>query len=182
MYYSNEHIKDLSASASFGKTDRSTVSIIAPILLWKSNEALKIICYSIESEASRDTWSSDVFEVSFCLDKPVRLSLPFFLSALTWTSILNQSMSFLQYILIIVISWSISKTQNSKRLDFQLKKTPKKEDFWKRKYIFTWTHQRENQKHIHISMKSKSRSWTHVVIIYRSRTTHSIDSTSSKSS
>lgn len=55
MYYSNEHIKDLStyktALPAFGMTDCSAVSIIAPILLWKSNEALKIICSSIESEA-----------------------------------------------------------------------------------------------------------------------------------
>lgn len=108
----------------------------------------------------------------------------------------SESMSFRQYILIIIISWSIWKTQ--KHLISQ-KKTAfmqlKKEAFMKRKSGCIFLHgpirgnvkgksqghflcNQLSQKNIHI----KQPSLCTISIIYRSRTTHSIDSTSSKSS
>ncbi len=104
MYYSDEHIKDLSTY----KTPRPALLRLFPLSPqfccekvmkhWRSSAIL------LKPKPHGILGPPVSLKCPSCLDKPVSLSLLVFLSAFTWASILNQ------WVAIIIIS-----LQNSKR-------------------------------------------------------------------
>lgn len=105
MYYSDEHIKDLSSY----KTPRPALLQLFPLSPqfccekvmkhWRSSAIL------LKPKAHGILGPQVSLKCPSCLDKPVSLSLLVFLSAFTWTSILNQ------WVAIIIIS--IQNSENS---------------------------------------------------------------------